>query len=119
MKNQISKEMIVKFSNNFDKVVEVVSDNYWDTLSDEVKEMWFDIDSFNLTIKYLQDNGCDILQDFSLYCMWSYTIHTDGEVDVESTLDCVLEGEDSTEDRVSKIITWVNNLNDFVDNLTK
>jgi len=117
MKNQVNKEMIVKFSNNFDKVVEVVSDKYWDTLSDEVKEMWSTIDTFDFTIKYLQNNECNIGWDDSLYRMWGY-ISKDGEVDVESTLDSMFFGEEPSEERVSKIVSWVNNLNDFVENLT-
>ena len=117
MKNQVNKEMIVKFSNNFDKVVEVVSDKYWDTLSDEVKEMWSTIDTFDFTIKYLQNNECNIGWDDSLYRMWGY-ISKDGEVDMESTLDSMFFGEEPSEERVSKIVSWVNNLNDFVENLT-
>ena len=55
MKNQITKETIINFHNKFDKIVDVVSEKYWDTIPSEQQANWGTIDTFDFTINYLKN----------------------------------------------------------------
>lgn len=113
MKNQITKETILNFNTKFEQIVSVVSEKYWNTIPSEKQAHWGTIDTFDFTINYLKNNGCDVVVDDGLYNMWSYSLDNNGDVDVEETLEGVYFNEDITEERTIEVMNWVNNILNF------
>tara|TARA_R110000803_G_scaffold152307_1_gene217389 strand:- start:1373 stop:1723 length:351 start_codon:yes stop_codon:yes gene_type:complete len=113
MKNSINKKTILNFNTKFEQIVDVVSEKYWDTIPSEQQANWGTIDTFDFTINYLKNNGCDVVVDDGLYHMWSYMLDANLEVDVEETLKGVYFNEDNNEERTTQIMNWVNNILNF------
>lgn len=113
MENQINTQTIINFHNKFDSIVDVVSEKYWDTIPSEQQANWGTIDTFEFTIQYLKNNGCDVLNDYGLYTMWGYPLNANGDVDVEETLKGIYFNEENIEERTNQIMSWVNNILNF------